>query len=375
MASLLASPGAPRVHCGGNGSLLIHAPLPPSWPAEHSHVWLDGGHRLAPFCVHPASRLQPAPAERGRLLDDWRRRNCRNRRRAALSCAREPGRVLRGPVALAHQPVRVCMVRWIPRRPDRAPDSRAPGEVAHPRIPGRLLARCGGRLRDRANRLPAFRRRRLRRANVATLGHELPEWRCADDGARASHAGLRIPHLDGDRRVSLAHGNKSAARAESGRRDFLQLPDPHRSRAVFDRVHPHQSEIVFRPLQRAGGQPPLHSFRGPASLAPQKKGSAYSLTMAPSFITKETFLSVWIFSSGFSGVAMMSAAIPGFKKPRSLSTPSSRAAFAVMARRISGAGTAASTQLSMYSMASVPRVSPGRAMSKSVSKAMLTPIL
>src|SRR5438093_7056658 len=89
------------------------------------------------------------------------------------------------------------------------------------------------------------------------------------------------------------------------------------------------------------------------------RGHGFALKTFPSFITKITFFRVWILSSGFSRVAMISAARPGSILPRSFSTPKRRAAFVVRAFKMTGAGIPASTQLSISAMESVPRVSPG----------------
>src|SRR5260370_32586128 len=80
---------------------------------------------------------------------------------------------------------------------------------------------------------------------------------------RLSDAALRILHLARHRRVSLADGNKNAARSESSRRNFLQLSDPDRHCALPDRIHPHQSALLFRIVQRASREFALdHSWRG-----------------------------------------------------------------------------------------------------------------
>src|SRR2546425_6766479 len=60
--------------------------------------------------------------------------------------------------------------------------------------------------------------------------------------------------------------------------------------------------------------------------------------MRPSFMTKCTLRSVLMFSSGFSGVAMMSADCPAAMAPRAPCSRSSSAAFAVHAFRISPGG-------------------------------------
>src|ERR1700747_3534246 len=55
---------------------------------------------------------------------------------------------------------------------------------------GCRLARCGARLWHRAHWLFPFGGWRLWRAYYASLGHEFPEWACADHRTRASDADL-----------------------------------------------------------------------------------------------------------------------------------------------------------------------------------------
>ena len=81
------------------------------------------------------------------------------------------------------------------------------------------------------------------------------------------------------------------------------------------------------------------------------------LKTLPFFMTKLTCLSVEMFSSGFSGVAMMSAYWPAVIAPRAFSTPSRRAALVVMVCKITLAGMSASIKLSICDIVHVPRVS------------------
>jgi len=79
-------------------------------------------------------------------------------------------------------------------------------------VHGYLLACSVGGLRDRADWVFAFGRRRLRRANDAAMGHELPKRRHADNGARTPHADLRICDLAADCCSFVADGEKNAER-------------------------------------------------------------------------------------------------------------------------------------------------------------------
>src|SRR5579859_7475158 len=257
-----------------------HDSVPPSRPRIHPDLRLDGRHRHARLCVCLAGRFQSPPVAAAehfrsrrkgrRLFDHWSRGPCRLDWRKALSRSRKPVRIFRRPLAATLQPLRLRLVRRIPWWIYRAAHSRATSKNPFARIPGHLLARGLRRLRHWTHRMPALRRWRLWHPDFAPLGHEFSKRPCADHAARAPHSSLRILHLDCDRGVSLAHGHESPQGSQSQRRNFLQLPHPHRRRPLFDRDHSHQPALFFRHVQRPGGKPCLNPPRRGVALASQK---------------------------------------------------------------------------------------------------------
>src|SRR5438270_1526704 len=138
-----------------------------------------------------------APAWRARasaglgLRDDFRRA----RRGPGRGPARLRGRELehRAPGS-ARQPVLGVGARLV-RGDDRWGAGRGPVGLA-PELPGSTAARlrgaaAGARIRDRADRVPGLRRRRLRDRFAPSLGDVLPARNQADRHPGAAHADLR----------------------------------------------------------------------------------------------------------------------------------------------------------------------------------------
>src|SRR5882672_9685469 len=282
-----------------------------SRPHHHSHLWLNGGHRAARLRLRAASRFQSPPlaarasprlsgTTRRRFSRHWRCGHRRSGGRSPLSRPGKPQRILRRSLAPAIQPLRVCLVRRISRRINRADNNGAPPQNSSSIVSRYLLARGVCRLRHRTHRLLPFRRRRLRQTHFAAMGYEFSQWRGAHDWflgphepqrslpeiwitrelRRSSDAVIRIYHLAGHRGISLADGHKIVARPQSARRDFCQLSDSYGRRALSDRVHPHQRSLVFRDVQRAKRELAVYpgwrgvtlAYQRPISLA-QKRAS------------------------------------------------------------------------------------------------------
>src|SRR5712671_5749228 len=161
-----------------------------SRPHHHSHLRPDGGHRAACLRLRAASRFQSPPlATRAspRLSGTARRRFSHHWRRGyrwpggspRLSRPGEPQRILRRSVEPAIQPLRICLVRRISRRINRANNNGAPPENSSFTFSRYLLPRRLCRLRYRTYRLLSFRRRRLRQAHhlAMALGNGIPAWR------------------------------------------------------------------------------------------------------------------------------------------------------------------------------------------------------
>src|SRR5215472_1488269 len=111
-----------------------------------------------------------------------------------------------------NQPLWLCVVRrtdWRIRRIGVFSEAVRNTDAG---VHGCLLACSVGGLRDWTHWVFAFGRRRLRRANDAAMGHELPKRRCADNGARTPHADLRICDLAADCCSFVADGEKDAER-------------------------------------------------------------------------------------------------------------------------------------------------------------------
>ncbi|CAA9509437.1 MAG: Prolipoprotein diacylglyceryl transferase, partial [uncultured Solirubrobacteraceae bacterium] len=220
--------------------------------ADDLHVRPDvrpGVHRRRLDRDQAAGRARPP----GRLvlrdgLRGARRRSGRSQALVAgggvLDHLRRPGRCA----------VLGCRARLV-RRPDRR-SRRRPAVGTMARRPGpdgrrSRRSRPRARLRDRARRLPARRRRRLRGAVRRAVGDGLSRRHRADDRRGASHAGLRGARDDRRRRGPLA-----AARRAAGRRSLRPVPGARRHRALPGRVRAPQREraarAVARPVRLAG---------------------------------------------------------------------------------------------------------------------------
>ncbi|CAA9487347.1 MAG: Prolipoprotein diacylglyceryl transferase, partial [uncultured Solirubrobacteraceae bacterium] len=207
------------------------------------------GRLPAPRRARPLDRL----VLRGGLLRPGRRRPRREalvgRRGVGLGRRRRARRA-----ALARGP---GLVRRPRRRGGRRPPVDAPPQPgpAHGRRPGRAGART--RLRRGPDRLPAGRRRRLRRAVGPAVGDGLSGGHRADDGGGPSDTGLRVPGHECGGRPALA-----PARPDGAGRPVRPVPGASGPGALPGRVRAPQRARARRP------QP------GPARLAGDDRGGS-----------------------------------------------------------------------------------------------------
>ena len=197
---------------------------------------LDG--RQAPEGAGPQPRL--------RLRDGLRGADRRDRRRQAVVPRRE-----RRPAVQRHRPDLL-------RRPARRRARRLRlGQVqgpARPRARRRRRALAGRRLRDRADRLPARRRRRLRLRLGRPVGDVLSQRHGADRHARAPDADLR-DHRHGRLRAAAVALAQPLVAGHAER----HLPDRHGPGALAGRVRAPQRRRLHRAHAapaRLGGDDP-----------------------------------------------------------------------------------------------------------------------
>ena len=99
------------------------------------------------------------------------------------------------------------------------------------------------------------------------------DWGCRSGLPGSSHAHLRIPGGHSDFLDSLAAWRARLEKARPERNYFRGLSCAHRDRAISSRNHPHQSALVLRAHERAGGERGLSSC-GCGSLCILPKGGA-----------------------------------------------------------------------------------------------------
>ena len=118
-------------------------------------------------------------------------------------------------------------------------------------------------------------------------GMSFPERHRAHDGTRSSHADLRIPGGTFDFLDSLAAWRARLENARAERNCFCRVSGPHRNRTISCRNHPHQSAIVLRADECAGGQRGFDYCRGsPLCFLPQgAPANDRRLTVQPCSLT------------------------------------------------------------------------------------------
>ena len=136
------------------------------------------------------------------------------RRRAGRLAGRLPdpelGRGLRRPARQPVQRIGAGLVRRRDRRGDRGAALGALARDPQPRAARPRRGAAGARLRDRPDRLPALRRRRLRRGLGRPLGDGLSRRHRADDRGGPPDAGLRDAG-DGPGRATSSGGCATAS--------------------------------------------------------------------------------------------------------------------------------------------------------------------
>ena len=206
-----------------------------------------------------AVRAPPPGARQAGRLDLRGRLRGADRRPGRLAARLhhpELGQGLRRPARERLLRRRARLLRRADRRRGRRP---ALGPLA--RLPRLGAARRGrrsdrDRLRGRADRVPALRRRRLRRALRPALGDGVSRRDRADHRGGPPDADLR-DGLDGARHAAAVE----PARPARARRAVRPLPDPGRGGAVPGGVHPPQRGSRSRP-DRAPAVQPGHGGRG-----------------------------------------------------------------------------------------------------------------
>ena len=174
--------------------------------------------------------------------------------RGFIICLKAQG-IFRRSVAAAFQHDGFCFFRRGDWRIHRA-------DVAGVALPDKAFAhagrrRAGGRagLWNRAHRLPDFGRRRLRYPHVAALGHEFSERHCARPPQRVHPtpiyeflAALLIFW------ILWRLGARCFQNACAVRDCVRGVSCAHRDRKISRRNHSHQSAVVLRDDERAGGE-------------------------------------------------------------------------------------------------------------------------